>query len=60
MSKSLSLFFACTSVALMLATAFTISANGWLAALFGFITLAFIGYGFSLKARANRSRPSKD
>jgi len=60
MSKSLSLFFACTSVAFMLATAFTISENGWLAALFGLITLGIIGYGFSLKARLRRSQTTEE
>ncbi|MFD0675094.1 DUF5325 family protein [Cohnella sp. GCM10027633] len=57
MSKSLSLFFACASVALMLATAFSISENGWLAALFGLLTLAVIGWGFTLKARRSRQAP---
>lgn len=59
MSKSLSLFFACTSVVFMLATAFTLSVNGWLSALFGLITLAIIGYGFSLKAKLSRSQSTK-
>lgn len=54
MSKSLSLLFACLSVALMLATAFSLSENGWLAALFGLLTLIVIGAGFTLKARARR------
>lgn len=54
MSKSLSLFFACLSVAFMLATAFSLSENGWLAALFGLLTLVVIGTGFTLKARARR------
>ncbi|MFC5530100.1 hypothetical protein [Cohnella yongneupensis] len=58
MSKSLSLFFACTSVALMLATAFTLSENGWLAALFGLLTFVTIGLGFTVKARKSRQNRS--
>ena len=38
----------------MIATAFSMSINGWLAALFGLLTLLFIGFGFSLKARMSR------
>lgn len=60
MRKSLSLFFACTSVAFMLATAVAISYNGWLATLFGFAALTIIGCGFSLKAKARRSHQNKD
>jgi hypothetical protein len=39
MSKTLSLLFAFLSVALMLATAFSLSHNGWLALLFAVLTL---------------------
>ncbi|WP_167747159.1 DUF5325 family protein [Cohnella luojiensis] len=54
MSKSLSLFFAVASVALMLATAFSLSHNGWLALLFGLLTLAMIGTGFVVKSRLRK------
>ena len=54
MSKPLSLFFACLSVAFMLATAFSLSENGWLAALFGVLAIFTIGFGFALKARIRR------
>jgi hypothetical protein len=54
MGKSLSLFFAVASVVLMLATAFTISHNGWLALLFGVLTLAMLAFGFIVKARLRK------
>ncbi len=54
MSKSLSLLFSVISVALMLATAFSLSHNGWLALLFGIFTLAAIAAGFTIKARQGR------
>ena len=56
MSKTLSLIFAIMSVALMLATAFLLSTNGWLALLFGVLTLAMIGSGFVVKSKLNRKR----
>jgi hypothetical protein len=53
-SKSLSLFFAVASVVLMLATAFSINTSGWLALMFGLLTLAMIATGFVVKARQTR------
>lgn len=58
MSKSLSLFFAVASIVLMLATAFSISNNGWLALLFGVSTLAMIAFGFVIKVRLRRKSPN--
>jgi hypothetical protein len=54
MSKSLSLFFAVASVVLMLATAFSISHNGWLALLFAVLSLAMMACGFIVKARIRK------
>ncbi|WP_239618685.1 hypothetical protein [Cohnella mopanensis] len=54
MSKSLSLFFAMASIVLMLATAFSLSHNGWLALLFGVLTIAVTGLGFVVKARLRK------
>ncbi|BBI35133.1 DUF5325 family protein [Cohnella abietis] len=54
MSKSLSLFFAVASVILLLATAFSISNNGWLTLLFSVLTLAMIAFGFITKARLRK------
>lgn len=54
MSKSLSLFFAVASVALMIATAFSINTSGWLALLFGVLALAVTAIGFVVKARQTR------
>jgi hypothetical protein len=54
MSKSLSLFFAVASAALMLATAFSISYNGWLALLFAILSLAMMACGFIVKARIRK------
>ncbi|MCD9023919.1 hypothetical protein [Cohnella silvisoli] len=58
MSKSLSLFFAVASVVLMLATAFSLSHNGWLALMFSFLTLAMIAFGFVVKARLRKKPPT--
>lgn len=57
MSKTLSLTFALLGCALLLATAFSISYNGWLAALFAVLALAVMGAGFVLKARLRRKKP---
>jgi len=54
MSKSLSLLFSLLSVALMLATAFSISHNGWLALLFGLLSIGMMGFGFVVKARLRK------
>ncbi|QMV40920.1 DUF5325 family protein [Cohnella cholangitidis] len=58
MSKTLSLFFALCSVALMLATAFSLSHNGWLALLFGILTLVVTGIGFVVKAKIRKKASS--
>jgi hypothetical protein len=55
MSKTLSLFFAVASILLLLATAFTISYNGWLALMFGMLALAVMAIGFVVKARLKRN-----
>lgn len=54
MSKSLSLLFAVTSVLWMIATAVSISFNGWLTLLFGILTIVNIGFGFVVKARKTK------
>ena len=54
MSKTLSLLFAVLSVIGMLATAFSISSNVWLALLFGVVTLLVTGLGFVVKARLRK------
>lgn len=60
MSKTLSLFFAIASIVLMLATAFSLSHNGWLALLFGVLTLGITGAGFVVKAKLRRNRPDSN
>ncbi|MFB9273497.1 DUF5325 family protein [Cohnella cellulosilytica] len=54
MSKTLSLLFAVLSVIGMLATAFSISYSGWLALLFGVVTLVVMGLGFVVKAKLGK------
>ncbi|MBB6670900.1 hypothetical protein [Cohnella nanjingensis] len=56
MNKSLGWLFAAVSMLLLLACAISIDYNGWLAAGFGIVAIAFIGYGFTLKARLTRQR----
>jgi hypothetical protein len=56
MSKSLSLMFAVISVLFMLATAFAIDTSGWLAFLFGILTMVSIASGFVVKARLSKKR----
>lgn len=58
MSKSLSLLFAVVAVALMIAAAFTINTNGWLALLFGILALAVIAAGFVIKAKQTKNLPN--
>jgi len=53
-SKTLSLFFALSSTVLMLVTAFSISHSGWLALLFGILTIAVMGAGFIVKAKLRK------
>ncbi|WP_028546848.1 DUF5325 family protein [Paenibacillus taiwanensis] len=54
MSKGLSLWFACSSIALLMATAIAISYNAWLAILFGLLSIFNMGAGFIVKARLRR------
>ncbi|WP_256759777.1 hypothetical protein [Cohnella sp. WQ 127256] len=59
MSKSLSLLFAVVSIVLLLATAFSLSNNGWLALLFATLSLCMTGFGFVVKAKL-RKKNSKN
>ena len=52
MSKTASLLFALTAVALMLATGVAISHSGWLAVIIFILTFAVIGAGFIFRAKA--------
>jgi hypothetical protein len=56
MSKTASLLFAVTAVALMLATGVAISHNGWLATLLFVLTFVVIGTGFALRAKAQKRK----
>ncbi|WP_373230288.1 hypothetical protein [Cohnella sp.] len=58
MSKSLSLLFAVVAVALMVATAFSINTNGWLALSFGILTCMVIVAGFVIKAKQIKKLPN--
>ena len=51
MSKTASLLFAISAVALMLATGVAVSHNGWLAAILFILTFAVIGAGFRYRAK---------
>lgn len=53
-SKLMALFFALVSTALLAVCAIMISENGWLALLFGMLTVVVIGIGFVVKARRRR------
>lgn len=55
MSKGLSLWFAISSIALLSASAMTISYNGWLAAMLGVLSILNIGWGFVIKSKRRRS-----
>ncbi|WP_158602204.1 DUF5325 family protein [Cohnella endophytica] len=57
MSKPLSLFFAVVSIIFLLATAFSISHNGWLTLLFAVLALVTTGSGFVVKARLRKKLP---
>jgi NADH:ubiquinone oxidoreductase subunit 6 (subunit J) len=54
MPKLQALFFAVLGVLMMIATAVSLSYNGWLAALFLILTLFVIGAGFIYKARLRK------
>ncbi|MEK5640511.1 hypothetical protein BK138_29465 [Paenibacillus rhizosphaerae] len=54
MSKGLSLWFAASSILLLMACAVSISYNGWVAVLLGILAILNIGWGFVVKARKNR------
>lgn len=56
MTKTASLLFALAAVVLMMATAVSISHNGWLAALFFILTIGVIGVGFVYKAKQRKSK----
>lgn len=60
MSKSASLFFAVTAGLLMIATAFSLTYNIWIALTCFILTFVTIGAGFVVKARSRskRSTPS--
>ncbi|MBR2568455.1 MAG: hypothetical protein IKE34_04635 [Paenibacillus sp.] len=55
MSKGLSLWFACSSVALLMVTAISMSYSAWLAILFGILSILNMGAGFIVKARRRRA-----
>ncbi|WEK53444.1 MAG: hypothetical protein P0Y55_12735 [Candidatus Cohnella colombiensis] len=59
MSKTLSLYFAMSSIILMIVTAVFISENGWYAALFAVLTCVNVGIGFIVKARKRRASSNK-
>ncbi|MBW7474387.1 hypothetical protein K0T92_06490 [Paenibacillus oenotherae] len=59
MSKPMAMGFALFSVLLMILTGVFISINGWLAALFFVLTLAFIAYGFIVSAKIRRRKQSQ-
>lgn len=58
MNKGLSLWFAFSSIALLMATAITISDHGWWALLFAVLSILNMGFGFILKARLRRREAS--
>lgn len=59
MSKGLSLWFAVSSILVLMASAISISYNGWLAVIVGILAIGNIGWGFIVKARANRLKESR-
>ncbi|WP_046215860.1 hypothetical protein [Paenibacillus wulumuqiensis] len=54
MSKGLSLWFAVSSIMLLLLCAIAISHSAWLAVLLGVLGVANIGWGFVIKAKRER------
>ncbi|WP_195575736.1 DUF5325 family protein [Paenibacillus sp. 1001270B_150601_E10] len=59
MSKGLSLWFACSSVVLMMATAISMSYSAWLAILFAVLSIFNMGAGFIVKARLRRAEENQ-
>lgn len=55
MSKTLSLWFATSSIVLLTASAISISYSAWLAVGFGLASVLNIGWGFAMKAKQTRS-----
>ncbi|MFM9280469.1 hypothetical protein [Paenibacillus jiagnxiensis] len=55
MNKTLSLWFAASSILLLTAAAISISHSAWLALGLGLASVLNIGWGFATKARQNRS-----
>ncbi|MDI4644232.1 hypothetical protein [Cohnella hashimotonis] len=51
MNKPLGLLFAVVSMLLLLGTAISIDYSGWLASGLAVLAFAFIGWGFTLKAK---------
>ncbi|MBN3525438.1 hypothetical protein [Paenibacillus apiarius] len=58
MSKGLALWFACSSIGLLTATAISLSYSAWLVALFAVLAVCNIGFGFVTKARLRRQSAS--
>ncbi|MBE9913412.1 hypothetical protein G8C92_05055 [Paenibacillus donghaensis] len=58
MSKGLSLWFSCSSIFMLGASAILISYNGWIALLLGILAICNIGWGFVIKAKKNRANES--
>ncbi|MGZ9585386.1 hypothetical protein [Paenibacillus marinisediminis] len=58
MNKGLALWFACSSIALLMATAIAITSSAWLAILFGVLSILNMGLGFVVKARLRRREGS--
>lgn len=55
MKKGLSLWFAASSILLLMITAILLSHSLWLALLMGILATCNIGWGFIIKAKQNRS-----
>ncbi|WIV18634.1 hypothetical protein QPK24_20075 [Paenibacillus polygoni] len=55
MSKGLSLWFAASSIILLIVTAVSLSHSLWLALLFSILAIGNIGWGFVIKAKRNRA-----
>ncbi|WP_211746553.1 hypothetical protein [Paenibacillus sp. Marseille-Q4541] len=55
MSKGLSLWFAASSILLLMVTAIMLTHSLWLALLFCILSIGNIGWGFVIKAKRNRS-----
>lgn len=54
MSKGLSLWFAVSSIVLLMFCAIAISYSAWLAILLGVVAIGNIGWGFVIKAKRQR------